>query len=211
MGLPTVQTMNDPDSNAENVKKLVALAKIAETEGHDSTAYEIYKRVLSLAPERQSAIYRAALSLIEIGRLSDAEAHLTQLKWNAAPKPWLIELALGKLRSAQGRLVEGEKHFVKAWKLNPDTTATAIFLADCLFKQEKFDEAKSVLLASNEAKGNPEELYLNLGLIERVKGNYSKARDYFLRALEITPDYSDAQKALDDVQSFLRLVEGGTL
>lgn len=207
----TSPMMNDNDSKSENVKKLVGLAKAAEADGHDSTAYEIYKRVMSLAPKRESAIYRAALNLIDIGRLSDAEAHLMRLKWNAAPKPWLIELAMGQLRSAQGRLLDAEKHFTKAWKLNPDKTETAIFLADCLFKQEKFDEARRVLLASMEAKGDLDELYLNLGCIERAKGNYAMARDYFLKALEITPDYSNAQKGLDDVQSFLDLVERGVL
>lgn len=201
--------MNNSASDSENVKKLFILAKTAEANGHDSTAYEIYRRIISLDIKRESAIYRAALSLIEIGRLSDAEAHLTQLKWNAAPKPWLIELGLGKLRSAQGRLVEAEKHFANALKLNPSTTATAIFLADCLFKQEKFDEAQNILLASTVAKGHLEELYLNLGLIERAKGNYLAARNYFIEALEAMPNYSDAQKALDDVQACLDLGERG--
>lgn len=203
--------MNDIDSSSENVKKLAGFAKTAEADEHHSTAYEIYRRLLSLAPKRESAIYRAAQNLIQIGRLSDAEALLMRLKWNAAPKPWLIDLALGDLRSAQGRFLEAEKHFAKAWKLNLQTTETAILLAHCLFKQEKFDEARDVLVASVEAKGDLDELYLNLGLIERAKGNYASARDYFIKALKILPGYSIAQKALDDVQSFLDFAERGVL
>lgn len=203
--------MNDSDPKSKSVKRLVGFAKRAEADEHHSTAFEIYKRVMSIAPKRESAIYRAALNLIDIGRLSDAETCLARLKWNAAPKPWLIELALGQLRSAQGRFLEAEKHFAKAWKLNSQTTATAIFLADCLFDQEKFDEAKSVLLASTGAEGDLDELHLYLGVIERAKGNYASARDYFLRALEIRPDYSKAKKGLEDVQSALDFAERGVL
>lgn len=203
--------INDINPSSEKVKQLAGFAKVAEADGHHSTAFEIYRRLLNLAPERESAIYRAAQNLIQIGRLSDAEALLMRLKWNAAPKPWLIDLALGDLRSAQGRFREAEKHFANAWKLNPQTTETAILLAHCLFKQEKFDEAKNVLVASVEAKGDLDELYLNLGLIERAKGNYDSARDYFIKALKITPEYPIAQKALDDVQSYFNFAERGVL
>jgi len=187
-------------------KKILELARAADAEGHNATAFEMFRRVIALDPKKDGAIYSAVYNLLEIGRISDAESYLNKIRRNAAPKPWLIEVALGQLRLAQFKPIEAEKHFKNAWKLGRDSTVPAVFLADCLIKQQKFEEAASVLLAAlNAEESILEEVYLNLGFIKRAQGDYFSARNFLLKALEIDPDYQDAKRVLADIELCLNL------
>ncbi len=195
--------MND---SANNKEEILDLAKASDDEGHSASAFEFFKRVIAIDSKKDSAIYRAVINLLELGRISDAELYLDKIRRNAAPKPWLIEFVLGKLRVAQFRIPEAEKHFRNALNLNSNSTAPAILLADCLLKQEKFDEADNVLTKALKAQGDLDEVYLNLGLIKRATGDYKAARNYLLKALEITPNYSNAKHMLADVEFWLSYV-----
>jgi tetratricopeptide (TPR) repeat protein len=188
-----------------NVEEFSKLARVADDNGHSASAFELFKRIVDLEPGKDSAIFRATINLLEIGRISEAERVLNTIRRNAAPKPGLIEYALGKLRLAQFRPKEAEQHFRNYLKLAPDSTAPAVLLADCLRRQEKFDEASRVLLAALNAKGDLDEVYLNLGLVKRATGDYKSAHTYLIKALEITPEYTDAKFVLADVEFWLEL------
>lgn len=190
-------------NNQNKIKESLTLAKAADAQGHSASAFEFFQRVIALNPGKDSAIYRAVLNLLEIGRISDAEHFLNKIKRNAAPKPWLIECALGRLRLAQFKPTEAEEHFRNALKLGTNSTAPAIYLADCLLRQEKFDEANGILLDALKAEGDLDEVYLNLGVVKRATGDYEAARNYFLKALEIAPDFPGAKRALADVELWL--------
>jgi tetratricopeptide (TPR) repeat protein len=202
----------DPDRFCEAVnnpkdKRILELAKIADGKGHSASAFELFKLVISADPKKDSAIYRAVKNLIEVGRISDAESYLNIIRRNAAPKPWLIELVLGELCMARSKPADAETHFRNAWQMNRQSTVPAIYLADALFKQEKFNDAKSVLLKALMAKGDVDEVYLNLGCVARALGEYADARSYFLKALEISPDYSQAKRGLADVEYWLNFIK----
>lgn len=189
------------------MEETLKLAKAADDEGHSASACEFFQRVIALDPGNDRAIYRAVKNLLEIGRISDADRFFDKIKRNAAPKPWLIEVLLGQLRLAQFRPTEAEKHFRNAWKLDPNSTAPAIYLADFLTKLEKFEEANDVLIETLKAQGDMDEVYLNLGFIKRATGDYHSARVYLLKALEITPDYPSAKRLLADVELWLSFVK----
>ena len=190
-----------------NIEESIKLAKSADADGHSASAVEFFQRVVALDSGMDSAIYRLVKNLLEVGRISDAECFLNRIKRNAAPKPWLIEAVIGQLRLAQFRPTVAEQHFRNAWKLGPSSTAPAVFLADCLLRQEKFDEASSVLTEALKTQGDLDEVYLNLGFIKRATGDYHSARNYLLKALEISPDYPDAKRLLADVELCLSFLE----
>src|ERR1043166_3047825 len=131
-----------------NSEGLLNLAQAADDKGHSASAFEFYRRLIALDPANDRAIYRAVRNLLEIGRIADAESLFSTIKHNAAPKPWLMEVFLGKLRLAQFKPTEAEEHFRKAWKLGSNSTAPAIYLADCLISQERFSEASDILMGA---------------------------------------------------------------
>lgn len=187
----------------EEIQRLLDSANKADAEGYSASAFELFKRVIAADPKKDSAIYRAVKNLIEVGRISDAEIYFGAIRRNAAPKPWLIELLLGQLCVARAKPADAETHFRNAWRLNPKSTVPAIYLVDSLFRQEKFGDAKDALVEALNAEGDIDEVYLNLGLVARATGEYRSARGYFLKALEISPDYVDAKRGLADVEFFL--------
>ena len=196
--------MNNSDSQSPNIETLLARARSAEKEGCYTTASELFQLALNLDPSRDSALYRAARNLLELGRFSKAQELLVKIRLEQAPRHWLVELIFGELRMAQFKPLEAEEHFRKAVSLNPSSTTPAVFLADCLTKQEKFENASEVLLKAIAAEGDVDEVYLNLGIVARAQGNYEEARAYLAKAIEIAPDDSRAREVLADVEHWLR-------
>jgi tetratricopeptide (TPR) repeat protein len=194
------QTNDRPTSSELEV--MLILAQTAEANGHHATAFELFRHVFASDPTVVRAAYRAARNLLDIGRISEAETFLNRVTEPGA-KTWLVELLRGDLRMAQFKPADAEQHYRNAWRLNAKSTAPAVMLADCLMKQEKFDGAHSVLLEALNAQGDLEEVYLNLGLVERAKGEYPKAKFWFLKALEMVPQYASAKQALADVEAWL--------
>ena len=195
------------DLTRDEVQRLSKSARAAEAEGHSASAVEMFRLVQRLEPNRQSAIYRAAISLLEIGRLQDADASLRTLSQPPEGKAWLVELLLGKLRMAQFRPAEAQAHFSKARELNPSTTEPAVFLGNCLYQQEKFNEAVDVLMTALRCQGDLDEVYLNLGLVKRALGEYKQARLYLKKALKLNPRYRDAKRVLSDVELCLEVLQ----
>ena len=188
----------------ESLEALLVRARAAEASARPASAFQLFQLVLVLDPGRDSAAYRAALNLIDVGRLSDAEACLDRLR-KPIPKPWLIELVSGELRMAQFKPVQAEKHFKRSCKLNPTSTIPAVFLADCLSKQEKFRKASRVLEKAIGARGDVDEVYLNLGILKRAQADYQASRRYLLKALKLSPQYAQAKEVLADVEECLAL------
>jgi tetratricopeptide (TPR) repeat protein len=187
----------------QKAETLLRRAKQADSAGYSASAFELFNRVLELLPNRESAAYRAALNLVEIGRFSDAETFIRAIGSTPRGKQWLIQLLLGRLRMAQFRPAEAEVHFRESRVLNPATAEPAIFLASCLRRQEKFNEAAAVLVDALKTEGDLDEVYLNLALVARAQGRYEESLAYARQALEITPDYSEAQHIASDAEFIL--------
>jgi tetratricopeptide (TPR) repeat protein len=188
------------------LEELDKMADVAEAAGHCAAAFETFHRIIELDPNNNRAVYRAAKNLIQLGRISDAESYLNQIRRESAPQPWAIDAAFGELRLAQFRLPEAEQHFRKACESGRSSNAPAVFLADFLIRQERLREASDVLLeASLTEKDGLDEVYLNLGIVRRAQGEYSVAREYLLKAIEIDPDYEDAKRVFADIELCLKL------
>src|ERR1043165_105935 len=92
----------------EKLDEVLAQARAAEADGKSGCAFELYRIALKIDPSRQSAAYRCAINLIEIGRISEAEAYLNQIRADPQGKEWLLELAMAKVRMAQFQPKEAE-------------------------------------------------------------------------------------------------------
>ncbi len=201
-----MKTLNANNNlNSNEVRGIFKKARDAETQGHYALAAELLRKVINCDPSRGDAKYRAARNLIEVGRISEAKGLLDEITEVPESKRWLVELTLGQLRMAQFKPSLAEHYFRAALKLNPESTSPSVLLADCLMRQERTDEARRVLLKALRAKGDLDEVYLNLGLILRMRSDYKSAKRYFLKALRLTPGYKNAQHLLRDVESCLKM------
>jgi predicted Zn-dependent protease len=187
------------------IAALFAEARAAEGRACYAFAAERFHHILAEDSSKVAAKYRAARNLLEIGRISEAETLLTSLRGTPGSKVWLVELAMGELRMAQFKPEVAEQHFRRALRFRPTLTSPAVYLADCLAKQEKLDEAKQVLIRASKTEGDLDEVFLNLGLIMRTKGDYQAAKSFLVKALRLSPRYAAAKAVLADVELCLRL------
>ena len=155
-----------------------------------------------LRPRNTFYAYVRGKALRVVGRHTEAEQLLLEAHANFMGKDiYCVELALGDVYRDAGRPRQAEEWFRRALASAPDTTAPYVYLAGFLASQERFAEACAVLEGGMNAKGDPDEVQLNLALNRRALGDLDGARVAALKALQLSPDYEHARKTLTDIES----------
>jgi tetratricopeptide (TPR) repeat protein len=109
------------------------------------------------------------------------------------------------LEDQRGNLRAAERWYSQAAKLKP-TTLTLVFLGGVLAKQGRYRDSKRChRRAIRLATHNPDEAYLNLGLILRAERKYERAIECFERAIQLDPKYETAKIARRDIREVLKL------
>jgi tetratricopeptide (TPR) repeat protein len=129
---------------------------------------------------------------------------------SAESNGWSIYNQLGRMYQYWGRPNEAEPWFRKAIEAEPDELASYIFLGACLARQGKLKLAEEMhRTAAIKCPGSwlTDEAYHNLGLVLRGQGKLSEAADSFRKAIAITPNFSDAIEALEDVEMAMSFEE----
>ncbi|EAY29665.1 tetratricopeptide repeat protein [Microscilla marina] len=150
--------------------------------------------------------------LIGLHRFEDAERILDEFPMDV-PRPERLNHVIkkhyyqvkGDLKDLQGKFNEAADFYQKLIDLEPDETLGYILKGACLAKAGEFEEAKELHNHATQLEGDPDEAYLNLGLIYRAEGKLYAAKKAFMEALTITPEYTEAQEGLQDVNEAMAL------
>ena len=134
-----------------------------------------FKKVLKINPEYAGAHHNMAILLTERGEFDEAKSHYNHAL-RVKPDDPNIHWSLGDLLTKQGKFKEAVDHYASALALI-DSTATI--------------------------KVNPEyaKIYNKLGLVMTEMGKLKEARIFFLKAIQIDPDYQEARKNLANLRS----------
>ena len=116
----------------------------------------------------------------------------------------------GTLLDEQGRHAEAERSFMKAHELDPQDSAFLIFAAGCAYQSGALDRSEA--LARKAVACNDDfldEACFNLAGTLLSQGRYEEAREFYVKALEIDPEYDIAAKRLEDVDLVLAALKQG--
>jgi serine/threonine-protein kinase len=177
------------DASAQQALRLndqVALAHMAsaavrEGQGRFDDAVAACDRALRLDPGNYFAWYIKAETLRRARRYTDARTTLREAT-ERFPKERVFVDELGSVEYEQGNKVAAEQQFRRSIAMEPDAVMAYVSLAGTLLRDNRFDEAARVLQQGLQVRSNA-NLYVNLGNVLFLRGDYVGAADAFQNAV----------------------------
>ena len=150
-----------------------------------------------------------ARALTELSRFSEAENAFDQALQNCEDeRQWqsIIYSSRGDLNKRRGNYAEAEKWYLKSIEATPEHIWNHIFLGVVLFRRGDLKASEERQRTAIEIGGEEtDEAYLNLGGVLMAQERYEEARECYLRAIELCPDYKQAKLRLRDVNKILKI------
>jgi len=145
---------------------------------------------------------RALITFAQYERASEVLDHAE----NVVEGPAMIYVysMRGTLLEEQGRYKDAEHNYLRAHEMAPQDSAFLIQAAGCAYQQG--DHARAEQLARQAVECDDrflDEAYFNLGGSLLAQGRFKRARECYVKALEIDPDYEIARKRLEDLDQVL--------
>jgi tetratricopeptide (TPR) repeat protein len=120
---------------------------------------------------------------------------------------WGLYNQMGHLCRYRGDFAGAEPWYQKAIDENPDETSSYVLLGDVQARQGKLRLAEETYRQATQYHDWAiDEAYHNLGLVLRSQGRLAEAAEWFRKAIDLSPEYIDANEALQDVESALVIV-----
>lgn len=108
------------------------------------------------------------------------------------PASWMAHTNLGRLLTAQGKLMEAEDHYRQALRLQPNDGDISYNYGNMLVRGNRLDEAMVQYRRALQSNPTDPDAWNNLGVVLYHKHRTAEAIDCFHEALRYRPDFSDA-------------------
>lgn len=159
------------------------------------------------AQKSKAAIAREALALRDLGEahMHEGNYRIALLKLQEAeqidPKDPEIQNNLGLVMLALKQPKKAVAHFVNAVKLDPRYAAAMNNLGVAYLYMEDWDKAIPIFekLKTDLIYATPQKPAVNLGWIYFNKGDYARAEQYYLEAVDYAPDFAEGFRGLGRV------------
>lgn len=116
---------------------------------------------------------------------------------------------LGLLAAQDKRNLEAEKYFQTALRLEPNNSLALTNLAMLHMTGKKLAEARRLLERAREIDGLDFNIHYRLGLVYHLQEDYARARESYLEAFKLNPDFAPIKQNLQIVEEILS--EGATV
>ncbi|MBT3602436.1 MAG: tetratricopeptide repeat protein [Candidatus Latescibacteria bacterium] len=169
------------------------------------TALTNHTKALTLTPKEPGPYINAALILIKLGDLDNAQ-QLIDLVLKLEPDMPMALHVQAKLFQKREQLGAAYETLLKALSLDPDNTVhqnTLLEWGGQYYQQGKIEMAFTIFIALLEHNPNFQEAHYNLGVLYIQTENYGRALPALQSAVGLTPQDVDAQYALAGVYETL--------
>lgn len=187
-------------------KKL--LAKLGEAEDADQEAYVRFlcEEILAAHPDHALTLVRYARVLISFAQYEKAAEALDRAEALIMPERlhWVLGQR-GHLLAHTGDFDLAEAEYLDAHQLEPEQASYLIYAGSVAFRRGDLRRAEELARQATQCRdGCIDEAYFNLGGYLLSQQRYAEARECYVRAIEIDPDYEIARERLDDVDCVLK-------
>jgi len=167
---------------------------ILAAQGDDAPAAESFRRALELRPQDGDTLHNYGFFLCQRGRYAEADEQFNRAfnapQYRNGARTLLVQ---GVCQSRSGDLARAEATLTRAYEIDAGNPATAVNLADVLYRRGEFERARFYVRRVNGSAElqNAESLWL-AARIERKLGNDSGARDYGTQLRDRYPQSREA-------------------
>ena len=179
----------------KNITALKGLGKIYFSEGNNNSALEKYKKALELDPDNN----KLKLNIAEIYEVAGQEDESNKCYKDIIKDAYLDQEAnynIGMMYLRSGDVDEAEKSLKKALSSNPLHSLIWIDIAGIEITRGNYSIAESYLKPIGFMDEKNSSYYYYSGLINKAQGNLDAAKENFDKAIELEPDFDDANQAL---------------
>ena len=171
-----------------------SLGNVRRKQGRLDEAAACLRQALALQPDLAEAHYNLGLVLEQQGHLDQAAAHYEQAL-ALRPEHAGAHDSLGSLLARQGQLDQAAARFQQALACGR-ILPRAQQPGQRLLEPRAFRSSCGTVRASDRTQPNLADAHHNLGLVLRHRDQLEQARTQFARALNLRPDYPEAQLGL---------------
>lgn len=164
-------------------------------ENRHAEAAGLYARICKADRKDMDARALLAISLIQTGRLDEAEAECRQAL-QLDPRHALTRHALGTALERQGRLREAVPEFTRATELRPDFANAHFFRANALAELGETAAAEAAYREALRLEPGFAGAMAGLGRLHTQTGNPEAGEEWLRRALQVEPANTGYMTAL---------------
>ncbi|MEC4805427.1 MAG: tetratricopeptide repeat protein [Jaaginema sp. PMC 1079.18] len=186
------------------------LATILESQGQLfvqqkqwSNAELLYRQLLECDRPHATVCLELGYLALQQQKFADAIAFLHQAI-DLNPQLERAYFYLGECDKQQNNLAAAIEQYQKAVQIQPDFALAHYALGICWHDLGKLDEAIAQLQLTLNYVSDATEVYYNLGYYCREAGQIENAIAQFQKALEIEPNFSEAQQRIIELQAYLK-------
>ncbi len=165
-----------------------------ETNACEQELDRIQRRLLA-NPGDGDALGRAGTLLYEMGRFSEAIAHLKKFLSSrrcplckAGRTHYRVFAQLADCYAALDDFPQSERYYQSAIDLAPTRADAYLGLGTLAMKREQFEQARKFFLTAGDFQPDCSEAFAGLAMIHQQRAEYAKAFDMYLKCLELDTD-----------------------
>jgi predicted TPR repeat methyltransferase len=188
------------------IAEAMALARELTKDARLEAADELYRRILSVAPDYADALHFRGIVAFQLGRVEDAE-RLIRRAVELVPAYADAHSNLGNVLQHQKRTDDAMACYERALELRPDLADAHNNLGNALRQQKRYDEAVSRYERAIALRPDMADAHLNLGMTLEALDRVDDALTAFGRAVQLRPFRSEAYRRLGAMLSAWRRVD----
>ena len=181
--------------DGKNISALAGLGKIHFSEGNNQAALEKYKKALEIEPDNSELKLKTAEIYEILGQEEEAYNNYRTVLQDVSLN-LEANYNIGMMYLRAGDVGEAEKFLKKALSADPLHSLIWIDLAGIEITKENYSVAESYLKPVSYMDEKNAYYYYYSGLINKAQGNFDMAKENFDKAIELNPNFNDANQAL---------------
>ncbi len=184
------------EKDPRDERSRLALARVLTSSGRDADAERALLETIQAFPDSSLAHWWLGLHYERLDRHADARREIEYATAGAVVGRAGLYTAIGRLAGNATDASAAIDAFVRAVDANPNDPATHKYLAGALLQQDRVNEAFIEFLATLLIDPLDADAHAGIGRIHLDAGKYADAIEALRRAVELTPELTEARYAL---------------